>query len=239
MVGSERLKSIPNGIAVDEYRPLDRTARTAVRRKVFGVTEGDFAVGMVGRLCCQKDPLCFVEAADNLLAKGVRAKFFLIGDGELRAAVEDEICRRGRAGEIVILGWRRDVARLLGALDLFVLASRWEGLSLAILEALACGVPVVASDVPGNKELIVEGVTGLLSPSRASAGFATQMEKLLTHHGLRREYGKAGRRIIEQSYRLDTHVNRMMGVYHGLSRDKQDLFERQSSESPMEPSLSS
>jgi glycosyltransferase involved in cell wall biosynthesis len=217
-VPASRLQLIPNGIATDEYQPLDADVRASVRRDVFGLTDETFAVGMVGRLSQQKNPLCFVQAADAVLAKGVNAKFFLIGDGELKDAVNAEIRRRGRAKEIVVLGWRYDVPQLIGALDLFVLTSRWEGLSLAILEALACCVAVVASDIPGNKEVIDEGVNGLLSPSEDPAGFARQIQKLLSHNALREAYGRAGRRKITTDYRLDAGVDRVVRLYSRISR---------------------
>lgn len=218
----ERLQLIPNGIAVDRYQPLDEATRAKMRRDEYGLKGTTLAVGTVGRLSRQKDPLCFVAAADALLAEGIDARFFLIGDGELRAEVEAEIRRRGRTGQIIVLGWRYDVPQLVGALDLFVLPSRWEGLSLALLEALAAGVPVVATDIPGNREVVVEGVDGLLAPCGDASALAVQMQKLLMHHGLRREYGQAARQVIHREHRLDTRIDSLESLYRSLRHPDTD-----------------
>jgi glycosyltransferase involved in cell wall biosynthesis len=102
---------------------------------------------MVGRLWRQKNPHCFVEAAARVV-RDTRAavRFFLIGDGELRESLESRIAELGLGDRVRILGWREDVPELLPALDLFVLPSRWEGLSLAILEALAAALTRLIDD---------------------------------------------------------------------------------------------
>ncbi len=215
----EKLRLIPNGVAIETYRPMAKASRERIRQNVFVLEPGTMAIGSVGRLSPQKDPLCFVEAADILLSRGIRAQFFLIGDGELRPDVEAEIRRRGLTRKIRILGWRTDVPQLVGALDLFVLTSRWEGLSLALLEALACGTPVVASDIPGNRDAVVEGVDGLLATCGDAASFAEQMQKLLSHPGLRREYGKAACSKIRKNHRLDDRVTEVENVYSSLVWD--------------------
>ncbi|MBN2023867.1 MAG: glycosyltransferase family 4 protein [Pirellulales bacterium] len=219
-IAPKRLQLIPNGIATGRFRPISADAREAIRRDVFGVSQSTPAVGMVGRLCRQKNPQCFVEAADLVLGQGTKAKFFLIGDGELREELEADIRRRGRSADIAILGWRDDVPQLVASLDLFLLTSRWEGLSLALLEALACGTPVIASDIPGNREVVLQGVDGLLGPTEDPVGFAEQMQKLLLHRGLRREYGKAGRHKVVHDYRLDARVARVEGLYSHLVHDR-------------------
>ncbi|MBN1909749.1 MAG: glycosyltransferase family 4 protein [Pirellulales bacterium] len=231
-IAPERLQLIPNGIATGRFRPISADTREVVRQDVFGMAQNMPAVGMVGRLCRQKNPQCFVEAADLVLRQGTKAKFFLIGDGELREELEADIRRRGRTADIVILGWRDDTPRLIASLDLFLLTSRWEGLSLALLEALACGTPVIASDIPGNREVVLQGVDGLLGPDDDPMGFAEQMQKLLLHRGLRREYGKAGRHKIARDYRLDTRVARVERLYSHLAHDRVHRQTRQPSFSP-------
>ncbi len=216
----DKLRLIPNGIAVETYRPMDRSCRRKIHREVFKTEPGTLAIGTVGRLWPQKDPFCFVEAADILLSRGVDAEFFLIGDGDLRHDLEGVIRLRGREDQIHVLGWRTDVPRLVAALDLFVLTSRWEGLPLALLEALACGTPVVASDIPGNREAVVEGVDGLLARCGEPQSFADQIQKLLSHPGLRREYGKAARSKIRKSFRLDERVIKVEDVYRVLTRNR-------------------
>ena len=215
-VPSRRVHLIPNGIDASRFAPLAADARAAVRRRVFQLAEGVPAVGMVGRLCRQKNPLCFVEAADLLLGEGIEAKFFLIGDGPWNDLVETEIDRRRRGGQIVVLGWRDDVPELLGALDLFVLTSGWEGLPLALLEALACGVPAVASDIPGNRDVVADGIDGLLATPADPESFAIQMAKLLADAELRAEFGRSGRQKVAGRYQLAGRVGRMADLYAAL-----------------------
>jgi len=228
-VPPERLHLIPNGIATKRFQPLDIPTRQRLRRDVFGVTNGRPLIGMVGRLSRQKNPLCFVRAADAVLSGGHKAKFYLIGNGELRDEVDAEIRRRGRTGDIVVLGWRDDIPQLLAALDAFVLTSRWEGLSLAVLEAMACGLPVVASDIPGNRDLVLPEADGLLAPCEDSGAFAGQIGRLVADPDLRDRFGQAGRRKTERCYDIDARVTRVMDLYRTLVIRKRGRLSRRRS----------
>jgi glycosyltransferase involved in cell wall biosynthesis len=217
---TERVHVFPNAVDTRRFQPLDSAARADVRSKVFGVARSTAVVGMVGRLAEQKNPLCFVRTAHAVLQRGLDAAFFLIGDGELRGNVEAEIARLGCTGRITVLGWRPDVPELLGALDLFVLPSRWEGLSLAILEAMACGVPVVASDIPGNRDAVVEGVDGWLAAPDNPASTAAAAVALLESESMRKEFGAAARQKIECEFNWDTRHLRITRLYESLLAGK-------------------
>lgn len=214
----ERLFLIPNGVDTRCFRPLKGDERRDLREQIFKAGDATLVVGMVGRLWRQKNPLCFVAAAKILLARGWDAKFVLIGDGVLRVDVSAEIEQSGHTSEILILGWRNDVPRLLGGLDVFVLPSRWEGVSLSIMEAFACGVPVVASDIPGNSDVVVPGVDGFLAGCGDAEGLARQIEKLLEDESLRRNFGSAGIAKIVEKYTIEAHVRRMSSLYTELVR---------------------
>jgi len=145
----ERITVIPNAIDLERFHPRPRAV-------------GSKCVIMVGRLVAQKNPLLFVAAAAALRARLPDARFVLVGDGPLRGQVQAAVRAAGLDDSFVLAGERGDVHELLGQADLFWLTSDWEGLPNAVIEALACGLPVVATDVGGTAELVREGQEGFL-----------------------------------------------------------------------------
>src|SRR5439155_6398546 len=129
-------------------------------------------IGSVTRLAEQKDPLTFVRAAAMIARAAPDARFVLVGDGPLRADVEKVAAELGILDRLVITGVRRDVASLLRTFDVFVLSSRWEGLPRVVLEAMAARVPVVATDVDGVGEVVIDGESGRLVPAGAPRALA-------------------------------------------------------------------
>jgi glycosyltransferase involved in cell wall biosynthesis len=146
----------------------------------------------VGRLAPPKDALTLVRALP-----AVRSPFraLLVGDGPDRPAIEAERDAFGLEDRLELTGTRSDVRELLAGADAFVLASRSEGAPMSILEAMAAGLPVVASDVGGVGELVDDGVTGLLVPAGDAAALAAALDRLLADPALRRRMGAAGREL--------------------------------------------
>ena len=145
-----------------------------------------------------------------------RAKFLFVGDGALRPQIEDQVARLGVDRQVVFTGYRDDVARLLKAIDVVALPSRWEGLSLVLLEAMACRKPIVASRVTGNIDVVVDGVTGFLVPSGAPQALAEKIVLLLQDARLCDELGRHGRERVEQEFSLARMVAHMRSVYQDL-----------------------
>lgn len=215
-VPSDRVHVIANGVDLGRFPPIRRDERARIRREVLGLPADDPAVVMVGRLWRQKDPLTFVKAAVSLLADGFKAHFVLIGDGDLRIPIEEFIHAHHAEGRIHLLGWRDDIPKLLPAFDIFALPSLWEGMPLAILEALACRLPCVVSDIPGNRDLIDDGVNGLLFPCGDVEMLATNLGKLLLDHQQRASFGRAGREKVEQYHDLTERTNEVQMLYIDL-----------------------
>ncbi|MBI4876624.1 MAG: glycosyltransferase [Acidobacteria bacterium] len=189
---------IPNGIEVGLYsRPRERW------RAEQGFHEDDLLAVSVARLDEQKNPLGLIEAFTRALGGDRRWHLLLAGDGSLREAV-----RRGASDRVHLLGVRSDVPELLSACDLFALASHWEGHPMAVMEAMAAGLPVVATAVGGVPELVADGVTGLLAPPGDTAAFAGALAEAARR---RSELGEAGRR---RAARFD--VEEMAGSYARL-----------------------
>jgi glycosyltransferase involved in cell wall biosynthesis len=203
LYGFEPGATIPNGIDAARFR---RPGERAAWRRENGFTDDDLLVVSVARLEPQKNPLGLVEAFSRV--SGAGATLVMAGDGSLRDAV------RERGGRVRLAGVQTDVAPLLAAADVFALASQWEGNPMAVMEAMAAGLPVVATAVGGVPELVEHGVTGLLVPPGDAGAFAHALGALLSDALLRRRLGNAAR---EHAGRLG--VDAMVAAYG-------DLFER-------------
>ena len=146
---------------------------------------------MVCRLNDPKDPATLLDAWQRV---GGPHRLLIVGDGPLRPGVELMAGRNGLADRVVMLGARGDVPALLRGADVFVLSSRWEGLPIVVIEAMLSGLPVVATDVGGVREVVVEGETGFLVPPQDPSALASALERLLGDAELRRQMGAAGRK---------------------------------------------
>jgi glycosyltransferase involved in cell wall biosynthesis len=174
----------------------------------------------VGRLQAPKDPLTFVRALARL--NGLPFGALMVGGGRERERVAAELGEVGLAEHVELLGERRDVRELLARCDVFVLATRSEALPISVLEAMAAGLPVVASAVGGLAELVVDGETGLLVPPGDADALAGALERLLGDGRLRRQMGAAGRSRAEELFDLPSFHRAHLELYarelavHGL-----------------------
>jgi glycosyltransferase involved in cell wall biosynthesis len=165
----------------------------------------------VGRLQAPKDPLTLVRALAAVRPRRFNA--LIVGDGPYRLAVEAEIRRLGLADAVDLAGERGDVAELIAGAAAFVLSSRSEGLPLSILEAMAAGLPVVASRVGGVAELVVHGETGLLVSPGDPESFAAAVQRVLDDSDLRRRLGEAGRERVRTHFDLASVQHAHLSVY--------------------------
>jgi glycosyltransferase involved in cell wall biosynthesis len=165
----------------------------------------------VGRLHPPKDPLTLVRALARL--RGMPFEALVVGDGPDRVALEAEIRRLGLGEFVELAGERADVPDVLAGSDIFVLASRSEALPFTALEAMAAGLPVVASRVGGLAELVVEGETGLLVAPGDVAGLASAIERLVRDPGLRQRLGTAGRARVQSEFGLAAFVDAHLELY--------------------------
>jgi glycosyltransferase involved in cell wall biosynthesis len=164
----------------------------------------------VGRLQAPKDAVTLVHA---LAVVRVPFEAMIVGDGPDRAALEEEVRRLGLERIVELAGGRDDVAELLATADVFVLSSRSEGLPVSILEAMAAGLPVVATSVGGVPEVVVDGDTGLLVPPGDPSSLAAAIERLLADPALRRHLGEAGRRRITEHFDLASVQRAHLDLY--------------------------
>ncbi len=172
-------------------------------------------VGTVARLAVQKGLDVLIDAAPLVLARRPDARFVIVGDGELRAELEARAVAAGVADRVAFLGARDDIPEQLATLDVFVLPSRFEGLCLAVIEAQAAGVPVVATPVGGIRETVVPGETGLLVPVDDPGALAAAILTLLDDPALAAHLaGEAQRRAIAR-FAVEPMVERTVALYRG------------------------
>jgi glycosyltransferase involved in cell wall biosynthesis len=203
----ERLTVIPNAVDVERYRD-----RGGADRSSLDDSTGRPVVLVPARLEPQKGHRYLLEAAREL--PGVR--FACAGSGSLTAELTEIAERLGVADRVAFLGYRDDIADLLSGCDLVVLPSLDEGLPLALIEASAAGVPVVATDVGGTGELVVAEKTGLLVAPRDPRALAQAVARLIADPALARRLGAAGRQRARQHFSTDSMVEAVEGEYRRL-----------------------
>lgn len=169
---------------------------------------------MVARFAPPKDHALLLRALHRL--KGLPWTLDLVGDGPLLEKVKALAGNLGLADRVRFLGARRDVDRVLAEAQVFVLASRWEGLPLSVLEAMRAGLPVVATEVGGVGEAVVEGVTGFLVPRGDEEALSQKLRLLLQDPRLREQMGRAGRKRYEEAFTLEETVRATWDVYREL-----------------------
>jgi glycosyltransferase involved in cell wall biosynthesis len=211
-VPEERLHVIPNGIPLSSFAPNAET-RARVRREL-GIPADAYVVGSVGRLAVEKDYPLLVRAVAPML--GERVRLVLAGDGAARAEIEAAI-PVGSREFVVLTGVRHDVGDLLTAFDVFSLTSKTEGLPLAIPEAMASGLPVVATAVGGLPSIVPQSV-GMLAPHGDAEGLRRAFEELRDDAERRGAMGRAAREHAWACFSLETMVNRYEALYRNRGK---------------------
>lgn len=212
---ASQYRVVRSGIDVAAFARPARP-RAAVRR-ALGVPAGAPLVLTVGNFKAQKAPLDFVRAAAVVRRAIPRAWFIMAGDGELKEPARALAERLGVGNRLILPGWRRDVADLLHAADVFALSSLHEGLPRSVLQAAAAGLPVVATAVNGTPEAVREGVTGHLVPPRAPETLAARLAALLKAPRRARAMGRAGRSVVGGEFEISVMLRRIEALYEEVA----------------------
>jgi glycosyltransferase involved in cell wall biosynthesis len=207
----ERITVVHNGVAAI---PVLEAARRVAYDRELELRGG--VVAAVGRLAPQKAHDRFLAAAALVLEGRPETTFLIIGDGELRRDLERQAVALGIEHAVRFTGTRQDARALIARADLLVFSSNWEGLSIAALEALAAGTPVVSTDVAGMRELLDTGA-GTIVPGRDPTDLAAAVTSLLGNGSRRRAMGIAGRRLVAERFSTAAMANRYAALYTSLS----------------------
>jgi glycosyltransferase involved in cell wall biosynthesis len=210
----ERIAHIPNGVDLTRFSPVP-AARAAEGRRRLGLSDGPLAV-FTGRLDPQKGLHTLVEAMRSPALAAAGAHLLLLGDGPQRAELVQAVERNGLRDRVRFRGVVEDVAPYLRASDLFAFPTRGEGMPNALLEAMATGLPCVASAVGGCRDVITHGETGLLVPAGDAAAFQAALETLVQSAALRERLGAAAREAAAARFGLETMVDRYEACYRAV-----------------------
>jgi glycosyltransferase involved in cell wall biosynthesis len=215
----DKLVMIPSGVGVQIFEAVDQ-ASTGRLQSLWKIRPEFRLVGTVGRFVEPKGYTYLLDALAKIRTQISDAKALLVGDGALRQPMEEKARELGLSDTVVFTGTRRDVPQVLALLDVFVLPSLWEGLPIALLEAMAAGLPVVATAVGGTPEVVVDGVTGILVPPRDPDALAEAILTLLHDPDLRRKMGQAGRERVRGHFSVEKMVKETEGLYRRLLTEK-------------------
>jgi glycosyltransferase involved in cell wall biosynthesis len=218
-VDHEKIKVILNGVELPAPDQISETARVWIREEI-GVRENQPVVLSVGRFKMQKGHTYLLQAIPKVLKDLPETHFVFAGDGPLRAELEQEADQLGIKHAVHFLGIRNDVPDLLAAADVFVLPSLWEGMSMAMLEAMAAGVAVVVTDVEGIDNVIQNQEEGLVVPSRSPRALAKALLRVLKDEGLREKLGAAARKKIAADFSLEEMCQQYERVFMELLSKK-------------------
>lgn len=214
-VPRQKLACIPNGIDVPEVR--DHASERDVILQELKLPPESFVVGYIGRLARQKRVEDLIWAVETLRQIRTRLQLIMIGDGPERERLEEFTRNVHCSGHATFLGHREDATRFLAAMNVFCLASSFEGMSNSVMEAMAAGLPVIASDIPANRELVVPDETGFLCKPGDPVGIMQFLRRLIDEPGLGDRLGAAGRQRIQTQFSVQNMVDRYAALYQKLT----------------------
>jgi len=209
----DKVRCIYNGVNLAQFVPRQAPARL---RTSLGLPDGAAVVASVGRFVPYKGFGVLLEAAGMVRASRSDVHWLLVGDGELRGALERQCRALGLEAQVHFTGWREDVPDILAVCDVFILPSMAEHFGRVIIEAMAMGKAVVATDAGGVPEIVIPGETGLLVPPGDATAMAQAVTALLEDPSRCSRFGAAGRGRVETKFSLARHVAAIEALYAEL-----------------------
>ena|ERR1700674_624840 len=200
----EKTVTIHNGVSVSTFSPSGSEGITV--RERLGIHSEEFVLVCAARLSVEKGIDILLLAMSELLRRNISCKYIIVGDGYLREKLSEQVQQLGLAGHIFMLGFQEDVRPYLLAANAFVLASHKEGLPFAILEAMACGLPCIVTNVGGNAEAVAHNVTGLVVESGSPFEVAEAVSYLLTHPEERARMSRAARQRVCEEFDIEVRM---------------------------------
>lgn len=215
-ISERKVLAIHNGVDIGRFQAQ---ARDDVRRRL-GLGETEFIIGTVGRLDPVKDHVSLLAAFAPIAKRSPNARLLVVGGGPMRQKIESQVISLGLSGQIFLLGDRHDVATILNAFDVFALTSIAEGISNTILEAMASRLPVVATRVGGNPELVQDGTTGRLVEARDVAALTTAFAGYFEDREMCVRHGAAARIRAEKHFSLERMATDYAELYSDVLTGK-------------------
>jgi len=210
---SKKIVTIYNGIEIPKSKKI-------ITHQDLGFAQNDIIVGEIARFTQAKNIINLIRLSVVIVEKYDFIKFVYVGDGELWEQANEIVTKAGVQDKIILPGWDTDIGAWNELFDISVSFSLWEGLSLSILEAMACGKPIVASNIKGNNELVKDGVNGFLVKDHDSHKFIDSICRLADNDSLRKRMGEQSLRIFEQKFTIRKYTNKFKTLYSKLFNKK-------------------
>ena len=215
-LSADKITVLYNGVEEGRFAGIDG----AGARSVFGIPADADVVGTVGRLTHQKGQEYLVEAMSVVLKEFPRTLLLIVGDGPAGSGLRGLVKQRGMEGSVIFTGSRKDVPDMLAAMDIFVFPSLWEGLPNALVEAMAAGKPIVATDIKPNREVLGSGQTGLFVPCEDSAATAAGIMQLLRDRESASQFASAARERALSQFTINKTVNAYTDLFEEILERK-------------------
>jgi glycosyltransferase involved in cell wall biosynthesis len=218
---------IPSGVELNKLRELPSNEKQNLKKKL-GIPENSLIIGTVGRLEPVKGHEFLIKAAGNIISKYPDAFFIFTGDGYLRQDLERKASNLDLRENIIFMGWRDDAAQIISAYDVFVLPSLNEGMGRVLVEAMALGKPIVASNIGGIPDLVIHGKNGFLVPPKKPKELAKYIQILLEDEEKREKMGLAGKEM-SLNFSVENMVEKIEKLYGELLKgglDKSSPYTR-------------
>lgn len=213
---------LPNTLLKVVYNPVDNgrfvpseTLRNTAREK-FGIAENTLLLGAVGRLDNQKQPELLIKVFALLKQQFSHLKLVFIGQGKLEKQCQQQVAELGLGSAVCFLGFRQDIAQILPMLDIHVLLSQREGFGIATAEAMACGIPVVATDVPGSHDILSSSKAGILVPKDDFEDIVCQLSALIINAEKRKVMAEAGPVEVRQRFAKELIMQQLKDFYQSV-----------------------
>lgn len=210
----KKLIVIFNGVDVSEIENTDVNVKE--KKRELGINEIDLVIGSVGRLTKQKGFEYLLSAFKRVNEEFSHSKLVIVGAGKLEYKLKQQAKDLNLGDNVIFTGKRKDVYGILKIFDVFVMASLWEGMSHALLEAMSAKLPIVATNVSGTEEVVENNITGFLIKSRDIENLNEGMIRLLRDEGMRENFGEMGYRKIKQEFDIEVISRNYQEVYLGL-----------------------
>jgi glycosyltransferase involved in cell wall biosynthesis len=220
----EKIVTIHNSIDLDRFFTVTKKSEPLIRlRNELALPDSAFVVLVVARLHTQKGHIFLIKAIPSILRRFSETHFVFVGEGELRQSLEDQARAAGIEHVVHFIGTRQDIPDLLALSDVFVLPSLWEGMPNSVLEAMAMGTPVVATNVDGTPEVINDFKTGLLVPPENSKALAEAVIALLEKPELRQQLSEDALQWVKNNFSQDKYISGFEQLYLELSTARKIL----------------
>jgi glycosyltransferase involved in cell wall biosynthesis len=208
----KNIKVVYHGIDYEKFS----IANTKDIRTELGLSQQDLIIGFVGRLSVQKGVKYMLDAFKLVAEKFKNVHLVIVGTGELEEMVKESATELNLEDRIHLLGFRKDIPDLMRTFDIFLLPSLWEGFGIVLIEAMAAGKPVVATNTSSIPEIVEDGRSGILVPPENAEAISDALKKIISEPELRTKFGKEGQKIVCEKFTTDRMINDYEKIFQSL-----------------------